>query len=111
MEVVAKHAAPAASTTPCVELKRIPFKALWWPVLKLQEGLGGKKRFIGFLIAFGLVLLTAIMVLVPYPLKMDAKGQFLPEQVKLVFAPVERSSRRYSDPPRPEGHPQRNTAG
>ncbi len=87
MEVVLKHAAPALYNA--AEMKRIPFKMLWWPVLKLQDGLGGKKKFYAVLIALGVALLTLAMVFVPYPMKMDAKGLFLPEQVKLVYAPIE----------------------
>jgi hypothetical protein len=43
LEVVGKHAAPALYNA--AEMKRVPFRFLWWPVLKVQEGLGGKARF------------------------------------------------------------------
>ena len=85
LDVVGKHAAPALYNA--AELKRIPFKFLWWPVVKLQDGLGGKTKFYTALGAVGVVLLALAMVLIPYPHKMDAKGQFLPEQVKQVYAP------------------------
>ena len=87
MEIVGKHAAPALYNA--AELKRIPFKFLWWPVIKVQDGLGGKTRFYTALGAVAAILLALAMVLVPYPHKMDAKGQFLPEQVKQVYAPHE----------------------
>ena len=85
LEVVGKHAAPALYNA--AELKRIPFKFLWWPVVKIQDGLGGKTKFYTALGATAVVLLALAMVLIPYPHKMDAKGQFLPEQVKQVYAP------------------------
>ena len=87
LEVVGKHAAPALYNA--AELKRIPFKVLWWPVVKLQDGLGGKTKFYTALGAAAVVLLAVAMVLVPYPHKMDAKGVFMPEQVKHVYAPHE----------------------
>jgi hypothetical protein len=87
LEVVGKHAAPALYNA--AELKRIPFKFLWWPVIKVQDGLGGKTRFYMALGATVAVLLALAMVFVPYPHKMDAKGQFMPEQVKNVYAPHE----------------------
>ena len=87
LEVVGKHAAPALYNA--AELKRIPFKFLWWPVVKLQDGLGGKTKFYTALGAAAAVLLAIAMVLVPYPHKMDAKGVFMPEQVKNVYAPHE----------------------
>jgi hypothetical protein len=87
LDVVGKHAAPALYNA--AEMKRIPFKPLWWPVVKLQDGLGGKTKFYTLLGAIGVALLVAAMVLVPYPLKMDAKGQFLPEMVVAVYPPHE----------------------
>ncbi|MGL4423651.1 MAG: hypothetical protein ACRCZF_23545, partial [Gemmataceae bacterium] len=39
LEIVNKHAAPALYNA--AEMKKIPLKPLWWPVLKVQEGLGG----------------------------------------------------------------------
>lgn len=87
LEVVGKHAAPALYNA--AELKRIPFKPLWWPVVKLQDGLGGKTKLYTLLAVAGVLLLAAAMVLVPYPMKMTAKGQFLPEKVVNVYPPLD----------------------
>lgn len=87
LEVVGKHAAPALYNA--AELKRIPFKPLWWPVVKLQDGLGGKAKLYTLLAIAGVLLLAAAMVFVPYPMKMTAKGQFLPEKVVNVYPPAE----------------------
>jgi hypothetical protein len=86
LEVVGKHAAPALYNA--AEMKRIPFKALWWPVVKVQDGLGGKAKMYTLLGVLAAAALVAALVLVPYPLKMDAKGQFLPELVMHVYPPV-----------------------
>ena len=40
LEVVGKHAAPALYNA--AQMKRVPLKFLWWPLAKVQEGLGGK---------------------------------------------------------------------
>jgi hypothetical protein len=87
MELVGKHAAPALYNA--AELKRIPFKVLWKPVMWVQNGVGGKARFITLLVCSLVVLLALLMVFVPYPLKMDAKGQFKPQVEKTVYAPHE----------------------
>ena len=67
------------------ELKRIPLGWLWKPIVKVQDGLGGKTKFwmtiIGTLLAVGLLA----MILVPYPLKMDANGQLLPVERQKVY--------------------------
>lgn len=83
VDVVGKHAASALYNA--AEMKRIPFKALWWPVVKLQDGLGGKAKFYTLLGALGVVLLAVLMVFWQTPLKMDAKGQFLPEHMRQVY--------------------------
>jgi hypothetical protein len=86
VDVVGKHAASALYNA--AELKRIPFKALWWPVVKLQDGLGGKAKFYTLLGVLATLALVAVMVFVPTPLKMDAKGQFLPAHLVQVFPPA-----------------------
>lgn len=87
MDVVGKHAAPALYNA--AELKRVPFKPLWWPVMRLQEGLGGKAKFwlySGLATAF---ILLMMMIFVPTPLKLDAKGQLEPVEMGFVFANAE----------------------
>lgn len=90
VDVVGKHAASALYNA--AEMKRIPFKALWWPVVKLQDGLGGKAKLYTLLTILGILALVAAMVLVPYPLKMDAKGQFMPENVVQIYSPAPRGT-------------------
>lgn len=87
LEVVGKHAAPALYNA--AQLKRVPLKFLWWPLAKLQEGIGGKGRFYGITAAVLLFILVACMIVVPYPLRMDAKGQLLPVEIVQIFPPRE----------------------
>lgn len=87
LDVVGKHSAGALYNA--AEMKRVPFGVIWRPLGKLQEGIGGKGRFYTALGVTAAVLLATIMVLVPYPLKMDAKGEFLPHQVMYVYSPAE----------------------
>lgn len=87
LELVGKHAAPALYNA--AEMSRIPFRFLWKPVLWVQNGVGGKARFITFLVCALVVALALTMAFVPYPLKMDAKGQFKPMVEKTVYAPHE----------------------
>jgi len=85
LDVIAKHAAPALYNA--AELKRVPLKFLWWPLAKLQEGVGGKAKFIGISVAILVVFLIAAMIFVPYPLRMEAKGQLLPGEIAQIFPP------------------------
>ena len=73
LDVVAAHSATALYNA--AEMKRVPLKPLWWPLMQVQQGLGGKARFWTFFTVGTLVLLTLALTLIPYPLKLDAKGK------------------------------------
>lgn len=83
LDVVAKHATSALYNA--VELERIPLKWMWLPVAKVQNGLGGKAKAILYSSLAAAALLIAVMVFVPYPLKLDANGQLLPTERQRVY--------------------------
>ena len=85
LEVVGRHSVSALYNA--VEYRRIPMRFVWLPLAKLQDGLGGKGRVILTLIMVLLLSLGCLMALVPYPLKMDAKGQLLPKTRQHLFMP------------------------
>jgi hypothetical protein len=87
LEVVGRHATSALYNA--VEHRRIPGRWFWKPVARVQEGLGGKAKAIGLSIAAGVAALAAMFVFLPYELKMESKGQLLPEDRRWVFSPVE----------------------
>jgi len=87
LEVIGKHSVSALYNA--VEHRRIPMRFIWQPLAKVQEGLGGKAKAIIYGILAGVLLLIAIMIFVPYPLKMSATGQLLPVKRQHVFPPVE----------------------
>jgi hypothetical protein len=85
LEVLGKHGAPALYNA--VEHRRIPMRMIWAPLAYVQDGLGGKAKAILTLVLMGLVALVAAMILVPYPLKMDANGQLLPKKRNWIYTP------------------------
>jgi multidrug efflux pump subunit AcrA (membrane-fusion protein) len=87
LDVVGRHATSALYNA--AEHRRIPMRFIWQPLAKVQDGLGGKARAITLSVIAGLALLILLMVFVPYPLKMDAKGQLLPKDRRYIYAPVE----------------------
>src|SRR5205814_384373 len=54
---------------------------------KLQEGLGGRAKFLTYLITAIVVVVLVALIFVPWELKMDAKGQLMPEERWAVYAP------------------------
>lgn len=86
LEVVGKHACPALYNA--AEYRRIPMRFIWFPLAKVQDGLGGKAKAITTLVIVALVALTLALIFVPYPLKMDSKGQLLPIKREWLYAPV-----------------------
>ena len=83
LEVVGKHAAPALFNA--AQMKRVPLKFLWWPIAKVQEGVGGKGRFYAISAAVLLAIFIGCMAFVPYPLKVEAKGELLPVEIAQIF--------------------------
>lgn len=92
---IAKHATTALYNAS--SHRAIPLRFLWHPVARVQEGLGGKTKAIVASIATALLTLIIVLVFVPYPLKMDAKGQLLPEERRWVYSPVEGQVVRFEE--------------
>lgn len=93
LEIVGNHAAPALYNA--AEHKRIPFRFLWLPLAKIQDGLGGKTRAIVYSILAVLALLVTAMIMVPYPLRLEAKGQLVPVERTWVYSPREGQIRNF----------------
>jgi hypothetical protein len=85
LDVIAAHSATALYNS--AEMKRVPLKPLWWPLMKVQQGLGGKARFWTVFTVAALALLTVAFTVVPYPLKLDATGKLAPMERYYVFPP------------------------
>jgi hypothetical protein len=87
LEVVGKHAATALYNA--AEMKRVPLRWLWKPLLTLQDGLGGRGRFYALGAGILLTLVLTALIAVPYPLRLDAKGQLSPEEIAQIFPRAE----------------------
>src|SRR5262249_25511771 len=85
LDVIGRHACSALYNA--VEMRKIPLGFAWKPILKLQEGLGGRAKFYTYLGVAAATLLILAMIFVPYELKMDSKGQLLPQERLPVYAP------------------------
>jgi hypothetical protein len=106
MEVIARHAAPALYNA--VQYRRIPMRWVWGPLARVQEGIGGKGRAIGMLVVVLVSVLAACLWLVPYPLKMDAKGELLPVVRRTIYSPVPGTVRHFDVRPTEVVHEGRN---
>ena len=85
LEIVGRHATTALYNA--AEMKRIPLGWIWKPIVKVQDGLGGKTKAWITLGGIALALGILALMLVPYPLKMDANGQLLPIERQKAFPP------------------------
>ena len=83
-DIVANHAASALYNA--AEMKRIPFRMLWRPLMALQGRAGGKRRFYTYLFLGLFSAFILAMIFVPYPHKLDAKGQLVPEERSYIYA-------------------------
>jgi hypothetical protein len=85
LDVIGQHVTSALYNA--AEYRRIPFRFVWKPMANVQEGLGGKARVITLSVVAGVALLAAVLFVVPFPLKMDAKGELRPEIQRYVCSP------------------------
>ncbi|HEY1860318.1 MAG TPA: hypothetical protein VGG61_08190 [Gemmataceae bacterium] len=85
LDVIGQHATTALYNA--VEYRRIPMRFVWKPMANVQEGLGGKARLITLSVVAGVALLATLLYVVPFPLKMEAKGELRPEIQRFVCAP------------------------
>jgi hypothetical protein len=83
-DIVANHAASALYNA--AEMKRIPFRILWRPLMALQGAAGGKRRFYTFLFLGLFTAFILAMIFIPYPYKLDAKGQLVPEERNYIYS-------------------------
>ena len=86
LDVVAKHATSALYNA--VQHRRIPFRFVWMPLAKMQEGVGGPTSAIVMACCVALTFIIAILCLVPYPLKVESNGKVLPQTRCYVYAPL-----------------------
>jgi hypothetical protein len=103
LEVIAAHSATALYNA--AEMKRVPLKPLWWPLMQVQQGLGGKARFWTFFSIAALVLLTLAFTVIPYPLKLDATGKLAPLDRFYIYAPQDGRVERFMVEPNQEIQP------
>jgi hypothetical protein len=85
LDVVSKHATSALYNA--IEHRRIPFRFVWLPLAKVQEGLGGQAQAIAWGIAIGVVLLVAGLIFIPWQLRMEAMGQLQPVERVTIYPP------------------------
>jgi len=85
-EVIARHVAPALYNA--VEYSRLPLRWLLRPLANLKENLRGSRLAITGIVLGSLAILVAALVFIPYPLRMDAKGQVVPRERQIVYAHI-----------------------
>ncbi len=83
-EIVTRHAAPALYNA--LEHKRIPFRWLLQPLANIKDGLRGHRLAIAGAVAAALVVLVTALVTVPWPLRMEGKGQMLPKERHVIYS-------------------------
>lgn len=108
LDVIAAHSTTALYNA--AEMKRVPLKPLWWPLMKVQQGLGGKARFWVYFTVSALILLTLAFTVIPYPLKLDATGKLAPLERYYVFSPQEAQIRDFLVNPNDELVPAQRVA-
>ena len=97
LDVVAKHATSALFNA--VQHRRIPFRWVWMPLAKAQEGVGGPTSAIVMACCVAATVIVSILCLVPYPLKLDANGKLLPATRCYIYSPLAGQVKRFQVAP------------
>ena len=97
MDVIGRHSASAI--TNALDYDRVPMRWMWLPVARFEEMLGGRGKAILAGVICGLAGLASALAFMPYPLKMEATGQLLPEVRRKIFPPTEGIIRELSVTP------------
>jgi hypothetical protein len=84
VDVLAKHSAPALYNA--LEYRRLPFKWALTPIANIKDGLRGRRGAIAAAITAGLAVLVLLMCIIPWELRMDAKGKLVPKDRQTAFA-------------------------
>ena len=87
LDVVSRHCCTALYNS--AEHHRIPMRFLWMPLAYLQDGLGGKAKAITTAVLVGVAALVLALVYIPYPLRIDSKGNVMPKSHGWVYAPTQ----------------------
>lgn len=87
IDVVIKHTAPAMYNV--LEHHRVPFRWALLPVANIRDSLRGKRGTWAMVIAAAAALLVAALVLIPWPLRLFAKGNLVPKDRHTITAMFE----------------------
>jgi multidrug efflux pump subunit AcrA (membrane-fusion protein) len=87
IDVLVKHSAPAMYNV--LEHHRVPFRWLLVPVANIRDSLRGKRGAWTAVIVGAAALFVAAMVLVPWPLRLYAKGKFLPKDRQIITSQLD----------------------
>ncbi len=87
MDVLVKHASPAMYNV--LEHHRVPFRWALVPIANIRDSLRGKRGTWAMAIIGAAALLVAALVLVPWPLRLFAKGNLVPKDRQVISAPIE----------------------
>ncbi|MBL8821053.1 MAG: efflux RND transporter periplasmic adaptor subunit [Planctomycetia bacterium] len=87
IDVLIKHSAPAMYNV--LEHHRVPFRWALLPIANIRDSLRGKRGTWAMVIAAAAALLVAALVLIPWPLRLFAKGNLVPKDRHTITAMFE----------------------
>lgn len=87
LDVISQHA--ETSINNALEYDRVPLRWMWLPIARFEEVVGGRGKAIMAAVFVAISISISALMFVPYPLKMEASGQLLPEVRRKIFSPTE----------------------
>ncbi len=87
MDVLVKHASPAMYNV--LEHHRVPFRWALLPIANIRDSLRGKRGTWAMVIIAAAAGLVAALTLIPWPLRLYAKGNLVPKDRQIITAKFE----------------------
>ncbi|HMO36555.1 MAG TPA: efflux RND transporter periplasmic adaptor subunit, partial [Gemmatales bacterium] len=87
MDVLVKHMAPAMYNV--LEHHRVPFRWALLPIANIRDSLRGKRGTWAMVILGAAAAMVAAMTLIPWPLRLFAKGNLVPKDRQVITAPFD----------------------
>lgn len=84
MNVLVKHASPAMYNV--LEHHRVPFRWALLPIANIRDSLRGKRGTWAMVIIAAAAALVAALTLIPWPLRLYAKGNLVPKDRQVITA-------------------------
>ncbi|QDU59492.1 hypothetical protein Pan216_03200 [Planctomycetes bacterium Pan216] len=87
IEVVTRHGSPALFNA--LEYRRIPLLPVWRSIGNATQYWRGRRLSKAMMVLIGIAIVTVAMFVIPWPLRLEGRGELVPDVKRKVYAPFD----------------------